>query len=217
LPITDLQGLPYPDSDDPPNGPEQITALAMGVERKLVMVFTSAAQRATKIAAPTEGMMCWLSDVNRMEIYTGAGWFAVQVGDGPLGYKADGWINSDFALTGSYALMVACDTFSNPSTTRKYRVDYFALHTTDTSTGGVVDVILTVTAGGSPSAGGAGTGSAQIPIVSTGTGGGTRITLTGHGTSWPAGNVTVAAYAKEAVGACNVSGFRSIFVEDIGV
>jgi hypothetical protein len=39
-----------------------------------VMVFTSAADRTTNIATPTEGMFTYLSDVNKFYYYDGAAW-----------------------------------------------------------------------------------------------------------------------------------------------
>lgn len=75
---TTLQGLTYPASTDSPNGPAQILALANDVEKKVVMVFASAAARTTAFTAAsvtaTEGMLCWLQDVNGFEWYDGSTW-----------------------------------------------------------------------------------------------------------------------------------------------
>lgn len=42
-----------------------------------VMVFASATARNTEIPTPTEGMVVWLSDVNKFFYYTGAAWAAL--------------------------------------------------------------------------------------------------------------------------------------------
>lgn len=49
--------------------------------QQAVMVFGSSAVRATAIAAPSEGMLSYLSDTNAVEKYTGADWEAVAAGD----------------------------------------------------------------------------------------------------------------------------------------
>lgn len=72
--ITANQGLPIPVGADAPAGHTQITALAYAMERIGVMVFATAAARTTKLIAPTEGMLCWLQDVNRFERYDGSAW-----------------------------------------------------------------------------------------------------------------------------------------------
>ncbi|HVQ96141.1 MAG TPA: hypothetical protein VMU51_34290 [Mycobacteriales bacterium] len=75
---TALQGLPYPVGSDTPAGNTQILTLANAIEKKAVMVFASAAARTSALSAasvaPTEGMLCWLEDVNRYEYYTGSAW-----------------------------------------------------------------------------------------------------------------------------------------------
>ena len=49
--------------------------------QQAVMVFGSSAVRATAIAAPSEGMLSYLSDTNAVEKYNGAAWEAVASGD----------------------------------------------------------------------------------------------------------------------------------------
>lgn len=49
--------------------------------QQAVMVFGSSAVRATAIAAPSEGMLSYLSDTNAVEKYTGASWEAIAAGD----------------------------------------------------------------------------------------------------------------------------------------
>lgn len=49
--------------------------------QQAVMVFGSSAVRATAIAAPSEGMIAYLSDTNNVEKYTGASWEPIAAGD----------------------------------------------------------------------------------------------------------------------------------------
>lgn len=68
------QGLPYPETTDAPHTPLDIQNLALAVEKKLVMVFTDAAQRTTKVPAPTSGMVSVLTATDVVEFYDGAAW-----------------------------------------------------------------------------------------------------------------------------------------------
>lgn len=77
------QGLPYPEGTDAPNVPQFIQNLATAVEKKLVMVFTNSSQRGTKVAAPTAGMLCVLTDSDVIEMYDGAAWVRVFPAPGP--------------------------------------------------------------------------------------------------------------------------------------
>jgi hypothetical protein len=49
--------------------------------QQAVMVFGSSAVRATAIPSPSEGMLCYLTDTNAVEKYTGSDWEAVAAGD----------------------------------------------------------------------------------------------------------------------------------------
>ena len=49
--------------------------------QQAVMVFGSSAVRATAIPSPSEGMLCYLTDTNNVEKYTGSNWEAVAAGD----------------------------------------------------------------------------------------------------------------------------------------
>lgn len=84
---TQLQGLPVPEDTDAPTPPAHLTALATAVEKRLVMVFASAADRTAKLSsagvAAAEGMVSWLQDTNTLEVYDGAAWRPVTVGVAP--------------------------------------------------------------------------------------------------------------------------------------
>lgn len=66
---TPVQGLPYPDQNEKINSvDEYIRNLALALEKKLVMVFSSAADRDTKLPSPAEGQFVYLTDVNKMYV-----------------------------------------------------------------------------------------------------------------------------------------------------
>jgi hypothetical protein len=68
------QGLPYPTTADDPNVPQDLQALAEALEKKLVMVFASVADRSAKVSAPTSGMLSVMTDTDVIEFYDGAAW-----------------------------------------------------------------------------------------------------------------------------------------------
>lgn len=73
--LTANQELPYPDeTQHPADVPLFLQRLAEAVEKKLVLVYDSAADRSSRNGAPAEGQLSWLSDVNRLELFTGTGW-----------------------------------------------------------------------------------------------------------------------------------------------
>jgi hypothetical protein len=51
-----------------------MTALAQAIEKKLVMVFTSAADRTTRVPSPTSGMFSVRTDTHVVEVYDGSAW-----------------------------------------------------------------------------------------------------------------------------------------------
>lgn len=85
MPIADSYGqnVPIATLTDPPNA----QTLASNIVQNLVplsnMRFASASVRGatlTGTAAPTEGMVSWIKDTNRLEVYNGSAW--VTVGSG---------------------------------------------------------------------------------------------------------------------------------------
>jgi hypothetical protein len=59
---TPIQDLPFPDDDELLSTvPSHIEALAVALEKKLVMVFTNVADRDATITSPTNGMVAWTS------------------------------------------------------------------------------------------------------------------------------------------------------------
>lgn len=82
-----------------------------------VMVFANASARSAALTSPTEGMVTWLEDTNKLEVYTGAAWSNVGspittqgdliVGDSTgsaarLGIGANGTVLSSNGTTASW-------------------------------------------------------------------------------------------------------------------
>ena len=84
---TPYQALPYPTGTDTPAGMTEIQALAVALEPKLVMAFSSAADRASKIVTPTEGMLSWLNDANRFEYHNGTAWKRIGAAGDQIGCR----------------------------------------------------------------------------------------------------------------------------------
>lgn len=84
MPNTTNQALPYPALSDAANGPVAFQNLAQAVEKQLVMAFASSADRTTRVSAPVEGMVAYLKDVDRLEMYNGATATWERVGTVPL-------------------------------------------------------------------------------------------------------------------------------------
>lgn len=71
------QGIALWQMSDIPSIPDAVAALAGGVIPRGVMRFASASARGAALvddAAPVEGMVTYLLDVNRLEMYDGASW-----------------------------------------------------------------------------------------------------------------------------------------------
>lgn len=73
---TTIAGLPVPEETDTPDVPRDILALAQAIEKRLVVVYASTADRGVKNTSPQEGMVAYLSDSNRIEIYIDGAWTA---------------------------------------------------------------------------------------------------------------------------------------------
>ena len=225
MPLTPNQSLPYQTQDDQ-LGPESVEALARSLESQLVMQFASAADRSARVGLATEGMLCWLQDVNRFEGFTGSTWTEVPLltrvqslidayDKRPKGPVASGFVNTTVPLTASGQLLASA-TFSCPSSSRIYSWRFSSLFGTSTAPA-VAGVGTTVVTGSSPSGGGTPFGEWQVPIVATFTGGGTRIDLIGRGASFPTGTVTLGIYAQNSSGSgISAYGPRYLNVDDIG-
>lgn len=69
-----LQAIPLPDASDAANVPYAMSQAINNLEKKLVMVYATAAARDAAIPAPVEGMAAWLQDANLLTFYDGAAW-----------------------------------------------------------------------------------------------------------------------------------------------
>ncbi|MFJ9961084.1 hypothetical protein [Streptomyces avermitilis] len=74
------QNIPYPTMADVPNAQSAFEGVVKGLTPKSVMTFASANVRGATLTAPKAGMMTWLTDVGRLEVYDGTGWSTVTSG-----------------------------------------------------------------------------------------------------------------------------------------
>lgn len=98
MPTTDAygQGIPLASLTDAPDIPKSVADLAGGAIPKLVMRFASASARGATLAAPVAGMVTWLTDVARLEVYDGSAWVAFAFGTNAWKSVsvASGWTNN---------------------------------------------------------------------------------------------------------------------------
>jgi hypothetical protein len=85
VPTTDDygQGVQIASKTDAPNAEKLAADIANAIAQRSVMRFASAATRGATLvgaSAPVEGMLTWLQDVNRLDLYDGTAWVAVSVG-----------------------------------------------------------------------------------------------------------------------------------------
>lgn len=71
---TPIQALPVPISTDDPNITEDMNTLAKAIEKRLMGVYNSIADRNAKITSPEEGQVAYLRDTNSFTFYTGSAW-----------------------------------------------------------------------------------------------------------------------------------------------
>lgn len=86
MPTTDDygQGIQITSNTDAPDIPKTAQQLAAGLVPRSVMRFASASARGATLAgglAPVEGMLTWLRDVDRLDLYDGSAWVTVSVGN----------------------------------------------------------------------------------------------------------------------------------------
>lgn len=115
MPVTEpIQAGPYPEPSDPPDGPNQMAALAVWAAGRLVMRFASPAARDAAITSPVEGQ----------EAFTGTG--ATSVKWRRVGTR---WsrvdpvvvstvVTSPVAITGSYTVMATAPTITTDGVQR---------------------------------------------------------------------------------------------------
>jgi hypothetical protein len=77
------QGINIASLADAPDAKKLASDIANAIAQRSVLRFASASTRGATLvgdAAPVEGMLTWLQDVNRLDLYDGTTWVAVSVG-----------------------------------------------------------------------------------------------------------------------------------------
>lgn len=108
---TSLFGLLYPELTDAPNGPEQIKALAEGVDGRLARAY-----RCTSSTRPTgvpDDFIIRESDTGNLYIWTGSAWAqiasAVSSGGGGGGTPAIGTVSATYTATAAQPIATSSD------------------------------------------------------------------------------------------------------------
>lgn len=74
------QGVSIASLTDAPDAGKLARDIANAIVQRAVMRFSSASSRGATLTAPLEGMLTWLQDINRLDLYDGSAWVAVSVG-----------------------------------------------------------------------------------------------------------------------------------------
>ncbi|CAM5604424.1 hypothetical protein [Streptomyces coeruleorubidus] len=74
------QGINIASLTDAPDANKLAKDIANAIAPRSIMRFASASARGATLTAPVEGMLTWLNDVNRLDLYDGTTWVAVSVG-----------------------------------------------------------------------------------------------------------------------------------------
>ena len=82
MPTTDNygQGINIASLTDAPDADKLASDIVNAIAQRSVMRFTSASARGATLTSPSEGMLTWLYDVNRLDLWDGSAWVAVSVG-----------------------------------------------------------------------------------------------------------------------------------------
>ncbi|MFJ3283648.1 hypothetical protein ACIPMW_00030 [Streptomyces sp. NPDC086669] len=85
MPTTDDygQGINIASLTDAPDAGKLAKDIVNAIAQRSILRYASASARGaalTGTTAPVEGMLSWLQDINRLDLYDGAGWVAVSVG-----------------------------------------------------------------------------------------------------------------------------------------
>ena len=85
MPTTDDygQGVQIASKTDAPNAEKLAKDIVNAIAQRSILRFASASARGatlTGATAPVEGMLTWLQDVNRLDLWDGTTWVAVSVG-----------------------------------------------------------------------------------------------------------------------------------------
>lgn len=71
------QSFPVPVTGDDPNIPDDLNSLAVAIEKRVMGVYNSVADRDARVTAPVEGQCAYLKDSNSFTYYNGTAWTAM--------------------------------------------------------------------------------------------------------------------------------------------
>ena len=71
------QAFPVPTTTDDPNIPEDMTNLATAIEKRVVGVYASIADRDSRVTAPQEGQVAFCKDTDSFTYFNGSAWTAM--------------------------------------------------------------------------------------------------------------------------------------------
>lgn len=80
-----IQGGPYPEPIDPPDGPGQMSAIVGWAAGRSVMRFASIAARDAALPAPVDGMLCFVAADNGYYVRAGGQWVVL--------WSDTGWVD----------------------------------------------------------------------------------------------------------------------------
>lgn len=82
MPTTDDygQGVNIALLTDAPDAGKLAKDIVNAIAQRSVMRFASASARGATLTSPVEGMLSWLQDINRLDLYDGSAWVAVSTG-----------------------------------------------------------------------------------------------------------------------------------------
>ncbi|MEW2463153.1 hypothetical protein AB0872_20915 [Microbacterium sp. NPDC047426] len=82
MPTTDDygQGVQIASLTDAPDANKLAKDITNAIAQRSVLRFASSSARGATLTSPVEGMLTWLQDVNRLDLYDGSSWVAVSVG-----------------------------------------------------------------------------------------------------------------------------------------
>lgn len=118
MPTTDDygQGISIASLTDAPDADKLATDIVNAIAQRSAMRFSSSSARGATLTSPVEGMVSWLQDVNRLEVYDGAGWITIAAG-------TTGWVNVPVTTADGWSTFADSDN-NNHQGTWQYRVVY---------------------------------------------------------------------------------------------
>jgi len=82
MPTTDDygQGVGIASLTDAPDASKLAKDIVNAIAQRSIMRFASASARGATLTSPVEGMLTWLQDINRLDLWDGSAWVAVSTG-----------------------------------------------------------------------------------------------------------------------------------------